>query len=240
MDPEVMNKPNLEVCFTPTLLQHHDVAGKNVVIIDVFRATSTITTALFYGVKKVVPVSTLEECKSFENKGFLLAAERNGLKPDGFRLGNSPYDYMSKNVNEKTLVLTTTNGTRAVEMSIGASNILCGAFLNLSALTKWLISQKEDCLLFCAGWKGRFSMEDTLCAGAIVSCLKPTHDIADDEGLAASLLYDNTKSDLLGFLKKSSHYNRLSGHGIIKDIELCLAVDKFGVVPILRNGGFEV
>ena len=204
-------------------------------IIDILRATSTICTALSHGVEKVIPVSELDECRSFEGEQFLLAAERNGLKPDGFSFGNSPYDYMGENVAGKTLVLTTSNGTRAANMASKAAQVLIGSFLNLDTVADYLAKQSNDCLLFCAGWKGGFSMEDTLFAGALVEMLNETYEVEDDAALAAMWLYQSKKEALFEAMRSSSHFNRLAGHGIEKDIKFCLTLNEFNILPVLKG-----
>lgn len=167
------DKSSLEVILTPNLLSLYPLQGKVVVVIDVLRATTTMTVALDQGATKVIPVESIEECLSYKDKpDHLLAGERGGQKVEGFSYGNSPFEYMDGVVKGKTLVLTTTNGTRAIKMSSDAKEILIGGFLNFSALTRWLLNESTDTVLLCSGWRDKFNLEDTIFAGAIINNLK--------------------------------------------------------------------
>jgi len=234
-----MNR-TLDVCFTPALLHLYDIEDKIVVVIDIFRASSTICTALHHGAMKVIPVSSMEDAKIYLKNGHIVGAERNGKIPTGFKLGNSPFHYMNGEVQNKTVVLTTTNGTRAIEDSKLAKKIVIGSFLNLSALCTWLQRQNENVLLFCAGWKDRFNLEDTLFAGAVVNQLKDHFDINYDASLAAEGLYNCNKNDLLKILKNASHYKRLESLGVDQDIEYCIQHDKMDVIPVMEGEGLVV
>src|SRR6478736_2791639 len=145
----------IEVCFTPELVHVYGVKGKVVVVIDILRATSCMTTAIAHGVKSLIPVASLAECKALQNQGYIAAAERDGKKEDGFDIGNSPFSYMEKEVVGKTIAVTTTNGTQAISKSLAAKEIIIGSFLNRSAVVNYLKSQPHDVLLLCAGWKGK-------------------------------------------------------------------------------------
>lgn len=234
-----MKKLTLDVCLSPIMLPLYDLEGKIVVVIDVLRATSTICIALEHGAKKIIPVADVEDCRKYDFDGNLLAAERKGKKVDGFKFGNSPFEYMNGVVKDKTLVLTTTNGTKAIEMSKVAFRVVAGSFLNLYPLCEWLKKQEKDIVLFCAGWKNKFNMEDTLFAGAVVHQLKKDfiHQLDDDAALAAEKLYVEAQHDLLGKLKLSSHYKRLADLGLEKDIAFCLVPNQVQVIPVLENGG---
>ena len=230
-----MSLPVLEVCFSPKLLPIYEVKRKIVVVIDVLRATSTICAALANGISKVIPVKDVEDCKVFSGDNYLLAGERHGKKIDGFEYGNSPYEYMNDAIKGKTLVLTTTNGTKSIEISKEADIIVAGAFLNLNILCKWLKKQNKDVLLLCAGWKDKFNMEDSLFAGAVVNKVKNNFNIEFDASIAAEQLYMSAKDDLIGTLKKASHYQRLERMGIEKDMEYCLQLNEADVLPILKD-----
>src|SRR6195952_1059354 len=153
----------LEVCLTPALIPLYNVEDYIVVIIDIFRATSSICYGIENGATAIIPVSLVEECAAYREKGldYLLAAERDGKVVEGFDFGNSPFSYTKEKVAGKTVVLTTTNGTYALHQSIKAKRIVIGSFLNLTALCIWLTTQPEDVLLVCAGWKNTFNIEDT-------------------------------------------------------------------------------
>jgi 2-phosphosulfolactate phosphatase len=228
-----MNK--LNVCLSPALIPLFNVEDYIVVIIDIFRATSSICYGIDNGAEAIIPVSTVEECAAYGEKGagYLLAAERDGQVVEGFDFGNSPFSYTKEKVAGKTIVLTTTNGTHALHLSRNAKKIVIGSFLNLSSLCKWLKTQHQDILLVCAGWKNNFNLEDTLFAGAITDQLKEDVFKLDDAAIAASDLFQVGKTDINGYLKKTSHSDRLKKLGIEKDIEFCLQVDLTQAIPIL-------
>src|ERR1700754_471578 len=163
----------LDVCLSPALIPLYKVEDYIVVVIDIFRATSSICYGIENGAEAIIPVSQVEECSAYREKGldYLLAAERDGKVVDGFDFGNSPFSYTREKVGGKTVVLTTTNGTHALHQSIRAKRIVIGSFLNLTALCNWLAAQPEDVVLVCAGWKNNFNLEDTLFAGAVADRL---------------------------------------------------------------------
>jgi 2-phosphosulfolactate phosphatase len=230
-----MNK--LDVCLSPALIPLFRVEDYTVVIIDIFRATSSICYGIDNGAEAIIPVSKVEECAAYGKKGsgFLLAAERDGQVVDGFDFGNSPFSYTREKVAGKTIVLTTTNGTHALHLSRNAKKIVIGSFLNLSALCDWLKRQNDNILLVCAGWKNNFNLEDTLFAGAVVNQLEGNNFKLDDAAIAANDLYKAGKSDINIYLKKTSHSERLKKLGIEKDIEFCLQVDLTTAIPVLQG-----
>jgi len=223
----------LNVCLTPVLIPLYDVEEHVVVIIDIFRATSSICYGIENGAEAIIPVSEVEECEAFRPQGHLLAAERNGEVVTGFDFGNSPFSYTAEKVAGKTIVLTTTNGTQALHLSRAAKRVVIGSFLNLTALCEWLKTQDENILLVCAGWKNNFNLEDTLFAGAVVEQLKYSGFKLDDAAIAANDLYQTGKADISQYLKKTSHSERLKALGIEKDIEFCLQVDLTTAIPVL-------
>ncbi|MFD2863527.1 2-phosphosulfolactate phosphatase [Mucilaginibacter antarcticus] len=225
----------LEVCLTPALIPLYKVEDYIVVIIDVFRATTSISYGIENGAEAIIPVSQIEECSAYLEKGFdyLLAAERNGAVVEGFDFGNSPFSYTKEKVAGKTIVLTTTNGTHALHLSRNAKKIIAGAFINLTAVCNWLKQQNENTLLVCSGWKNNFNLEDTLFAGAVVDQLKGHGFVVDDPAIAANDLFQLAKGDLNQYLKKTSHSDRLKALGIEADIEFCLKVDLTTAIPVL-------
>jgi 2-phosphosulfolactate phosphatase len=227
------DKLKIEVCLTPALLPLHKLENSIVVVIDIFRATSSICYGIENGAEAIIPVSQVEECAAYHGTGHLLAAERNGEVVEGFDFGNSPFAYTPEKVAGKTVVLTTTNGTHAIQLSRAAKRIVIGSFLNLSALSRWLEEEHENVLLLCAGWKNNFNLEDTIFAGAVVNKLKDEKYILDDAAIAAEDLYLLAKNNLGAFLSKSSHSERLKKLGIEEDIAFCLNVDVTSAIPIL-------
>lgn len=232
-----MNLPkrNLSVCLSPALLPNYSLGNSIVVVIDIFRATTSICYGIANGAEAIIPVSTVEECLAYKDQGFSLAAERGGMVVEGFEFGNSPFSYTEDQVKGKTIVLTTTNGTKALKDSIQASEIIIGSFLNLSAVCNWLQNQSKDIILLCAGWKNNFCLEDTLFAGAVVEKLKGTDLCLDDSAMAAEDLYQLANYDLAGYLSKSSHGERLKNLNVEKDIAFCLQVDVVDTIPILKE-----
>lgn len=226
---------DLNVCLTPALLSLYDVSEYIVVIIDIFRATSSICYGIENGAEAIIPVSEVEACSSYREKGlgYLLAAERNGEVVEGFDFGNSPFSYTKEKVAGKTVVLTTTNGTQALHLSRTAKRVVIGSFLNLTSLCDWLKTQDENILLVCAGWKNNFNLEDTLFAGAVTEQLKGHSFKLDDSAIAANDLYQIGKNDLNAYLAKTSHSERLKKLGIEADIAFCLNVDLTTAIPIL-------
>jgi 2-phosphosulfolactate phosphatase len=225
------------VCLTPALIPLYKVEEYIVVIIDIFRATSSICYGIENGAEAIIPVSQVEECSAYREKGldYLLAAERDGKVVDGFDFGNSPFSYTAEKVAGKTIVLTTTNGTHALHLSRGAKKIVIGSFLNLTALSAWLKTQHENILLVCAGWKNNFNLEDTLFAGAVIEQLKTEGFELDDAAIAANDLFQLGKGDIDKYLKKTSHGERMKKLGIEKDITFCLQVDITTAIPVLQG-----
>ena len=230
-----MSKLNLEVCLTPALLHLHDIRESIVVVIDIFRATSSICYGIENGAKAIIPVESIEACKSYQSTDFLLAAERNGEIVAGFDFGNSPFAYNTEKVKGKTIVLTTTNGTRAIHAAQEAHTIVIGSFLNLNTLCNWLKTENRNICLLCSGWKDKTNLEDTLFAGAIVEQLKNADYKLDDAGILAADLYALAKNDLWAYLKKSSHSDRLKKLHIEDDIAFCLHENRTTSIPILKG-----
>jgi len=235
---ENSKSPSLEVCLSPALLSLYNVEDYIVVIIDIFRATSSICYGIENGAEAIIPVAQVEECVAYREKGtgYLLAAERDGSVVDGFDFGNSPFSYTAEKVAGKTVVLTTTNGTQALHLSRKAKKVVIGSFLNLTSLSNWLKTQNENILLVCAGWKNNFNLEDTAFAGAVIDHLTAVGDYKmDDPALAAHDLYQLGKGDISAYLSKTSHGERMRKLGIEKDIAFCLNVDITTAIPILQG-----
>lgn len=230
----------VDVCLSPDLMHLYSVEDKSVVVVDILRATSSMVTAFAHGIDSIFPVAKLEDCRALKPKGYLIAGERDGEKVPDFDLGNSPFEYMADNLKGKQIAFTTTNGTQAIAKSIGAKEIIIGAFLNLSAVTNHLIANNHDVLIVCAGWKGKVNLEDTVFAGALVENLKHKFTLACDAPLAAQHLYHCAKNDLEKFLSESSHVRRLNKLNIHDDMKFCVTIDKFNIVPVLTEGVLRV
>jgi 2-phosphosulfolactate phosphatase len=210
--------------------------NKVAIVVDILRATSSMITAFAYDVASITPIPTLADCRMLKEQGFVTAGERGGHKVDGFDLGNSPFEFMDHQLNGKDLAFTTTNGSQAILSVVGARNVLLGSFLNLSATADFLRQQNESVLILCAGWKGKFNIEDTLYAGALAGLLQDDFAYEDDATLAAASLYEQASSDLLSYLKKGSHAQRLEGFENHRDLEFCIQMDQFNLNAIYRDG----
>lgn len=233
-------KPTLYTSLSPALLHLYDLSNAVVVIIDVFRATSTIAAALHNGARYVVPVDTVPKAVALgRDLNGIAAGERDGKIADGLEHGNSPLEYGTDFINDRVLVLTTTNGTRLLHMALekGADTIITGSFPNLSAVCEFLLQQNKNVVLGCSGWKDRYNMEDTLFAGAVIAQIKEAFTIHCDSSFTALSLYEAMQDDLVGHAPKFTHYHRLvERFGLIEDIRFCLTPDVAPVLPVYRDG----
>jgi 2-phosphosulfolactate phosphatase len=231
-------KPTLFTSLSPSLLHLYDVKDTVVVVIDVFRATSTIAAALYNGAKYIIPVDTVPKAVEISNAvSGIAAGERDGKLAEGLSHGNSPLEYTRDFIEDKILVLTTTNGTKLLHMALanGADDIITGSFPNLSSVCNYLTSQNKNAILACAGWKDRFNMEDTLFAGAVIHRVKEHFTIHCDSSFMAENMYAQNKNDLLSFARNFTHYHRLVNRfGYIADIDFCLTEDVADVLPLYK------
>lgn len=232
------SRKHVEVCFTPGEYEYFKDEYEVVVVIDVLRATSAICSAFANGVRSLIPVRTIEEAKAYKRQGYLVGAERQGKIVDGFDFGNSPYSYMKEELRGQEVVLSTTNGTKAIAIAKDAPTVVIGALSNLDALCDWLIAQDKNVLCLCSGWQDKFNLEDTICAGAIMEQLVNTGKYTSDEdsSIAAKYLYLSAKDNYMGYLKSSSHRRRLKNLNLNEDIKYCLTPNQTDVIPILKDG----
>ncbi|HWH64237.1 MAG TPA: 2-phosphosulfolactate phosphatase [Ginsengibacter sp.] len=233
--------PTLSTCLSPALLHLYDVSSSIVIIIDILRATSTIATALYNGAKSVIPVDSVAECiKLGKQMDVITAGERDGKIAEGLKYGNTPFQYKPDFIKGKTLVLTTTNGTRLLHMALsdGAPAIITGSFCNLSSVCDYLAKQNKNVILACAAWKDRINIEDTLFAGAVISRIKNNFQKNCDASQIAESLYNEAKKNLFDFLKEknASHYQRLMGFGLENDIRYCLTIDNANALILYESG----
>jgi 2-phosphosulfolactate phosphatase len=228
----------VEVCYTPGEYEYFKGNYEIVVVIDVLRATSAICAAFDNGIASIIPVPTVEEAWEYKKKGYLAGAERKGQIVEGFDFGNSPFSYMNPEFKGKDVVLTTTNGTKSLDVAKDAEIVVVGSFLNLDFLSKWLEKQDKNILCLCSGWQDKFNLEDTICAGAIADYLISTGNFTsvEDSSIAAKYLYQSAKDNYFGFLKSSSHRRRLKNLNLNEDIKYCLTPNQTNVIPILKNG----
>lgn len=225
----------IEVCLTPELIHQHDLKGKVVVVVDIFRATSCIVTGLANGVPAIKPVAEVEECKALGEQGYLMAGERDGQKVAGFDMGNSPFEYLEDTVKGKKVAISTTNGSKAIIKSQEADQILIGAFLNLDSLSEYILQLPNSIVIHCAGWKGTVNLEDTLFAGALIDECAEEMELTGDSATLAHQIYVANHDNLLSLALNSSHAKRLKGFGIEKDLEFCMEENTYQVVPRLEG-----
>ena len=233
--------PQIYTVLSPALLKYYDISDSIVVIIDVLRATSTIAAALYNGAKEIIPVASVEECIRIGNEsGCIMAGERDGQIAEGLQYGNTPFQYTPEFIKDKTLVLTTTNGTRLLHMALAANaqSIITGSFCNISAVSDYLLAQNKNIILACSAWKNRVNFEDTLFAGAVINRIKDHFQYNCDSTGIAENLYQLANGNLFDFMKENnaSHYHRLMGFGLEADIRYCLTMDNANVLSIYRDG----
>jgi 2-phosphosulfolactate phosphatase len=236
---EQKNKPSLHTLLTPQLLDLYDVNNCIVVIIDVFRATSTMATALYNGAAKIIPVETAEQCIEMgKQTGGITAGERDGKIIPGLSYGNSPSEYPRDFIESKTLVITTTNGTKLLHMALkqGAREVITGSFPNLTRVVDYLKAQNAPVILGCSGWKNRFNIEDTLFAGAVIESVKDHFTIHCDSSFMANQLYNQHKNDLPNYIQTLTHWHRLAAYGLEADMQYCISKDVAPALPIFKNG----
>jgi 2-phosphosulfolactate phosphatase len=233
-----MSKRSLETCFSPALFEAEANKESIVVIIDVLRASSSICTAFANGVQSIIPVAEVDQAKDLKSKGYLVAAERDGYVLDFADFGNSPFNFSKEKVNGKVIVYSTTNGTGLINLALSSYMTVIGSFLNIGALSRWLITQDRDILLLCAGWKNRFNIEDTVCAGAIAEIVMKNNNYSTicDSTFAAIDLWSLARPDLLGYIEKAAQRSRLRDKKLDDCIEFCLTPDFTDKIPVMKNG----
>ena len=239
---------SLETLFIPEEIKDVGLTGKLVVMIDVLRASSTIVTALANGCRGFIPILSPDQAKEkaqqFEKERVLLGGEREGIKIEGFDLGNSPREYKREAVKDKTIIFSTTNGVKTLEMVESAYRIIIGSFLNLQAVCDYCANYQGDILIICAGKEGKFSLEDTACAGMIINSLRDVFPVAcqqeADANLTARLLYEKFDNNILEILRKSQHGRYLESIGLGEDLKFCSQLDFFHIVPIFSDGVISI
>jgi 2-phosphosulfolactate phosphatase len=240
---EGRKKINAEVYFTPALLDEMTLKDKNVVVIDVLRASTTVIMALHNGAKEIIPVNSIDSVVKISSSLFgdvtLRAGERNGKMIEGFNLGNSPPEYTQDVVKGKSIILLTTNGSSAMVKGRYAKNLVVAAFANISTVVSFLHEMNNDFVIICSGKESRFCIEDAVCAGRILNMLaekgNPGLLAADDAGEAAMVLDKNVGKNILKMLKNSEHGMYLTKIGFSEDLKACGATDSMPILPVLSN-----
>jgi 2-phosphosulfolactate phosphatase len=222
--------------------KEEDVRDKTVVIIDVLRASSTMVTALQNGAKGIIAVEDMDDASKISHnldaQSFLMSGEKNGVTIEGYDLGNSPLEHTEEVVKGKTIILNTTNGTKAIRRCSLADQIIIGSFLNLKAIVDYLQTLDEEVLLVCAGWRGRLSLEDMLCAGNIIYelCGGQLTAEARDGAKVAFGLYEKFGDDIENSIKSSNYAVRLRDIVSEEDLEYCCQRNTTDILPALNEG----
>ena len=234
----MLENKNISVCFTADQFEKYADGKSTVVVVDVLRATSVISTAFMEGVEAVIPVQTLDEALSYKGKeGYIVAAERNAKPIEGFDFGNSPFHYINADVAGEILVLTTTNGTKAIH-NAREHKVITASYLNIDAVANHLIEEHNDVIILCSGWKGVFNLEDPIFAGSLAELLLASGKYKSNcDSLFASMqLLKNSNGDLFNYLSDSSHRRRLKSLNMEDDTRFCLSPPiKSAIIPILKG-----
>lgn len=224
----------------------NDITNKNVVVIDTLRATSVIVAALSNKAKAVYPFRETKSCIDFKNTlsgEVLLGGERKGLKIEGFDLTNSPLDYKKEVIEGKNIIMSTSNGTKTLEMTKDAKETIVCALINVTSVAKYLSKKSEDLIIVCSGTQGKLSNDDFITAGMLVSKLYEEMKNSNKKEFDNLVLTDAAKLskksyEVMGleFIKEAKHYSYLKSIGYDKDLEYCITSDTSDLVPIYKDG----
>lgn len=231
----------IDVVLTPGETSIPALADRTVVVLDILRASSTIVQALSVGARSVFPVASIEEAlrlaNNFGRDEVLLAGERRCLPIEGFDLGNSPREYTAKKVGDKILVMTTTNGTAAMALTVNSSHVFIGSMLNLGAVIDRLVEMEADPVFLCAGKERTFSLEDAACAGAFVERLMEARpgDWELNDGAHAALALADRFGTGESLFATAAGGKAIVDAGLDKDLEFCAQVDVRDIVPVLHD-----
>lgn len=228
----------VDICFSPALYPFYSDGDndKIVVVVDIFRATTTMCAALNNGAKAIITVASIEDAKAYKAKGYLVGAERNVKRCDFADFGNSPFDYTEDKVAGQDVVFTTTNGTQAIEMANDANILIIGAFSNIDAVTDFCVNKQKDVIVLCAGWNNRFNIEDSLFGGALARRLVDRgYTAASDATQVALSMWDEAKTDVRGYINRTEHIKRLEANNLQDSVEYCLTEDTVNLVPVYNK-----
>jgi len=227
----------IEICLTPKLIDTYSLDNKILIIVDILRATTIITTLFENGLSKLIPVKTIEEAKEYKKEGYLVAAERNGKKLDFADFGNSPFEFTSDKIKDRTLVYSSTNGTNTINLAKNADMLVVASFLNLTSISDFIINQNKDVLILCSGWMQDFCIEDSLFAGALSEklILSEKYDFNSDQVQMSLDIWNQAKKNLNTYIKRMFQYKRLVQFGFKEIVEYCFKTDTTNVIPIMKN-----
>jgi 2-phosphosulfolactate phosphatase len=237
-----MQELNIEVCLSPLLFDTYKNPDAVVVVVDILRATSAICSAFENGARSLIPVATIDEARKYKDKGYTVAAERDGYILDFADFGNSPFNFTRDKVSGKDIVYSTTNGTMTIELAKNSKNILIGSFLNFSAIYRHLLGCESDILILCAGWKGKVNIEDTFFAGALAHQLVKSgrYKTDCDPAKIAIDIWLAGKDDKMGYIEKAAQRSRLRNKGLDDCIAFCLEADSSQIIPCVKDGVLRV
>ncbi|MCX7835359.1 MAG: 2-phosphosulfolactate phosphatase [bacterium] len=232
---------DLDVCLIPQEITEERINNKTVVVIDVLRASTTILQAIENGCRSIIPTSSvsdaMEIAKQFDRDSILLCGEREGKKIIGFDLGNSPFEYTSDKVFGKTLIYTSTNGSKTILKFHNVKNVIISTFNNLEATASYVASLSNHILITCSGKLERFSLEDAVCAGYLVNVLKEKyHFHLGTDGAVAVSQMANQFVDTYQLLMNCSHGRFLMNIGMGYDLEICSKLNISKIVPEFIDG----
>ena len=234
----------IDVLFGVQQLTPQDVQGRVVAVIDVLRASTTIAVALSNGARAIIPMESPDDAvtrsKQFERGAVRLAGERRMLKMDGFDLGNSPAEHTREAVESKTVLLSTTNGTKALLAVQGARDVVVASYVNLSAVSAMLrtaLRGGADITLVCAGQDRQFALEDAACAGRYVHAVSKrlTNLDMNDAAFSASLIDKKFGDNLVRLFDTAAHGRALAAAGFAEDLVACARVDSYPVIPVYQD-----
>lgn len=222
-------------------IKEEELMDKVVVVIDVLRATTVITTALSNGSVEVIPALEIEDAIKLKKNLELLGGERKGLKIEGFDLSNSPLEYTRERIGGKTIIMTTTNGTRAIHKSLSADLIIIGSVVNGRAAAERAVKENKDIVIVCAGTHGKFSLDDYICAGKIIYHAYETENcVLEDLAATAYMAYRDNRNNLISYASMASHYKYLKSIGREDDLNYCFTEDIIDIVPEYVEGRIRV
>ncbi|WP_099465012.1 MULTISPECIES: 2-phosphosulfolactate phosphatase [Parabacteroides] len=226
----------IDVCFSPALYQVYHDPESVVVVVDIFRATTTMAAAFRNGVRTIRPVATIEEAQTYKAEGWLVGAERNVKKCDFADFGNSPFDYTPEKISGHDVVFTTTNGTKAITVAKDAYRVIIGAFVNLKAVADYCLLHQHNVVVLCSGWQDKINIEDTTFGGALVDLLVKSGQYVpgSDAALIARDMWNAHKDDLLSYMKETDHMARLVAKHLEDAVPYCLIPDSVSYVPELE------
>lgn len=229
---------SVEIIYSPALLEYYDTKGKSILVVDILRATTVICSMFLNGVQKVIPVKNLDEALNLKKQGYKVVAERNGEKLDFADFGNAPRYFQNGAVKGETLIYSTLNGTNAILAQHDGSEVLIGSFLNLSAVIAYLVQAKNDVIILCAGWNGKFNVEDSVYAGAVAAGLLSSGKFNSecDATLSSIQFWNNSEQDLISLMNSTYQKKRFDSLGIKNVIEYSVQIDIYKKVPVLING----